>query len=435
MIHSIASHPDLTLASALLGIAAILLTGSLLGQLMGTIGQPVVVGEVLTGIIFGPSVVGALPGHLDQHVLPADVRPLLSSVGQIGLILFMFVIGWEFSCGPGRGVARIAGTVAGSSVLLSFGLGIAVAYPLYANHATAAGHPVPRLAFMLFLGAAMSVTAFPVLARIIAEQGLANTRIGSLALACAAIDDLLAWLLLAVVSAIVAGSGSTGLLQVAALSLAYAALMFAVVRPVLVAAVRRSGRHSSPVLPVLLVSGAFICSYATTWIGIHGIFGAFVFGIVLPRDMARPVRDHARGLIASVSTIALPVYFVTIGFSVDIAHLSARNLAELAAILTVACAGKVAGSAVPARLLGMTWRESGTVGVLMNVRGLTGIIILQQGVSLGVLDRPMFTMTVLAALVTTMMAGPLLARNKAVRQPPATPERRTPMPVGVKDLG
>jgi Kef-type K+ transport system membrane component KefB len=430
MIHSIASHPDLTLATALLGIAAILLVGGLLGRLMAAIRQPVVVGEIVAGIVFGPSVLGALPGHLEDHVLPADVRPLLSAVGQIGLLLFMFLIGWEFRTASGRGNTVIAGAVASSSIVLSFGLGSAVGYSLYAGHASVAGQPVSRPAFMLFLGTAMSVTAFPVLARIIAERGLANTRVGSLALACAAIDDLLAWLLLAVVSAIVAGNGSTGLLQVAALTLAYAAVMFGVVRPALAGAFRRWGDRHSPLLPVLLLSGAFASAYATTWIGIHGIFGAFVFGLVVPRGMDRTVRVPAREVLSSASTILLPVYFIVVGLSVDIAHLSVRNLAELAVILVAASTGKFAGSALPARLLGMSWRDSSTVGLLMNVRGLTGIIILQQGISLGVLDGPMFTVMVLAALITTMTAGPLLPRNPIVAQRPAEPGQRAPMPVG-----
>jgi Kef-type K+ transport system membrane component KefB len=436
MIHSMASHPDLTLAGALLGIAAILLTGALLGRLMTAVRQPMVVGEILAGMLFGPSVLGALPGRLEQHLLPADVRPLLSAVGQIGLILFMFLIGWDTRSGgqhDGRANSTIAGTVAGSSVLLSFGLGCAVAGPLYSDHASAGGHPVPRLAFILFLGAAMSVTAFPVLARIIAERNLTHTRIGALALACAAIDDLLAWLLLALVSAIVAGAGSTGLLQTGALTLAFAALMFGVVRPTLAIAFRRWGARRSPVLPILLVSGAFVSSYVTTWIGIHGIFGAFLFGVLLPPRMDRTVRRQAHELISSASTILLPVYFIVIGLSVDIAHLSGKNLVELAILLLVACTGKFAGSALPARLLGMSWRESSTIGVLMNVRGLTGIIILQQGVSLGVLDGPMFTMMVLAALVTTMLAGPLLSRTGPAHRPPVEPGQleRAPTPVGV----
>ncbi|HET6209060.1 MAG TPA: cation:proton antiporter [Jatrophihabitans sp.] len=431
MIHSLASHPDLMLATALLGIGAMLLTGGVLGRLMAAIRQPVVVGEILAGIMFGPSVLGALPGHLEQQLLPNEVRPLLSGIGQLGLILFMFLIGWEFTAASGRGNAAIAGAVAGSSIVLSFGLGSAVGYPLYAGHASVAGHPVPRLAFMLFLGAAMSVTAFPVLARIISERGLANTRIGSLALACAAIDDLLAWLLLALVSAIVAGNGGAGLLQAGALSVAYAAVMFGLVRPALAAAFRRWGERHSPLLPLLLVSGAFVSAYATTWIGIHGIFGAFLFGIVLPRRMDRSVHEQARELLSSASTILMPVYFIVVGLSVDITHLSARNLAELAVILVVACTGKFAGSALPARLLGMSWRESRTVGLLMNVRGLTGIIILQQGISLGVLDGPMFTMMVLAALITTMIAGPLLPRNRTVPRQPAEPAQRARVPVGV----
>ncbi|MBY8876844.1 cation:proton antiporter domain-containing protein [Actinacidiphila acidipaludis] len=408
---SLAPNADLQLATMAAGIAVVLLTGVVLAALCKRVRQPAVIGEILAGIALGPSLLGRLPGDLPHRLFPADVRPLLSAVSQVALMLFMFMIGWEFEkrlIRPHRGMAA---AVSLGSVGLAFGLGVAVSTLLYPHHDRVAGHHVPFLTFATFMGAAMSVTAFPVLARILADNRITHTRVGSLALASAAVDDLLAWCMLAYVSALAASGGSRELLQVLSLSAVYVAAMFLLVRPALAWLVARLGaRGQWRDLLVVLAAGTFLSGYATTWIGIHSIFGAFLFGIVMPREPAMQLAEHLRKPLDNVSTVLLPVFFIITGLGVDIAGLHTRQWLELAAILVVACGGKLLGAMVPARILGLGRLESRALGLLMNTRGLTELIILDTAVQLGILDGQMFTMMVVMALVTTALAGPLLPR-------------------------
>ncbi|NML55450.1 cation/H(+) antiporter [Streptomyces sp. R302] len=413
------------IAVMLADIAVVLVAGALLGRLARRFRQPAVVGEITAGILLGPSVLGLLPGGLTERLFPLDVRPLLSAVSQVGLILFMFVVGWEFERRMIKPHAKLAAGISVSSIAMAFGLGYALAFPLYPDHAMVAGHEIPFNAFATFLGAAMSVTAFPVLARILTENDLINTRVGSLSLASAAIDDVLAWCLLAYVSALVAADGNyTELARIGALSVLYVALMLLVVRPL---ASRLTWRLAATerwsTLLALLCAGALTSAWATTWIGIHAIFGAFMFGFVMPREPARLLVEHVRKPIDNVSSVLLPVFFIVTGLGVDLGALTGGDVVALGAIIAVACAGKLIGALIPARLAGMSWRDTKDLGLLMNTRGLTELIILNAAVSLGVLDGRMFTMLVIMALVTTAMAGPLLSRRTAQR-----PDRDEPAP-------
>lgn len=409
---SLAPPADLQLATMLAGIAIVLLTGVLLGSLAKRLRQPAVIGEILAGIALGPSLLGLLPGDLTHKLFPLVSRPMLSAVSQVGLLLFMFMIGWEFEkrlLRPHRGVAA---AVSLCSVGVAFGLGVAVAALLYPHHDHVAGHHISFLVFSTFMGAAMSVTAFPVLARILTDNRLTHTRVGTLALASAAVDDILAWCMLAYVSALVSSGGPSDLFQVLGLSLGYVVLMFAVIKPGLAKMVtffaeRQQWRH----LLVVLCAGVFLSCYATTWIGIHAIFGAFLFGFIMPREPAVQLAEHLRKPLDHISLVLLPVFFIVTGLGVDINGLHAYQYVELTAIVTVACAGKLLGAVVPARLSGLSWRESRTLGLLMNTRGLTELIILNVAVNLGVLDSQMFTMMVIMALVTTALAGPLLPKS------------------------
>jgi Kef-type K+ transport system membrane component KefB len=402
-----APHADLQVATMAAGIAIVLLTGLLLGGLARRVRQPVVIGEILAGIALGPSVLGQLPGDLPHRLFPADVRPLLSAVSQVGLLLFMFMVGWQFEkrmLRPHRGLA--AGVSLGS-VGLAFGLGVAVA-----------GHHISFVAVSTIMGAAMSVTAFPVLARILTDNRLTHSRVGSLALASAAIDDVLAWCMLAYVSALVTSGGPRDLLEVLGLSAGYVVVMFLLVRPLLAALVGHlADRGQWRQLLIVLTAGTFLSSYATTWIGVHSIFGAFLFGFVMPREPAVALVEHVRQPLDNVSTVLLPVFFIVTGLGVDVSGLHARQYLELLAIVTVACAGKLVGAIVPARLFGLPWPESRALGLLMNTRGLTELIILNAAVQLGVLDGQMFTMMVIMALVTTALAGPLLPRTADLTAP------------------
>lgn len=412
---SLAQHSDLVVAAVMADIAIVLLVGAVLARLARYLRQPPVVGETVAGIALGPSLLGLLPGNPTAHLFPAEARPYLSAIAQVGLLVFMFGIGWEFDKRLLNGRRRAAGAVSISSIALAFGLGVALATVLYSHHDTVKGHHTSFTAFALFIGAAMSITAFPVLARILTEHRMMDTRVGALALASAAIDDVLAWCLLALTAAIVTANGAGGdLAQIGVLSAIYVAVMALAVRPLLAHLTRRLVRDRVPPLYVIvIVAGIFLSSYATTWIGIHAIFGAFAFGFIMPREPFDVLADGVKRPFEGISMVLLPVFFIVTGLNVDISGLSGRAVVELVAILLVACVGKMVGATIPGRLTGMPWREAGTLGLLMNTRGLTELIILNVGVSLGVLDGQMFTMMVLMALATTALAGPLLPNAPA----------------------
>jgi Kef-type K+ transport system membrane component KefB len=413
-MESLASPTDMTMSHTIAGIALILIVGSFLGNLAHRFRQPAVIGEITAGIVLGPSVLGLLPGNLVDRVFPADARPLLSAIAQVGLLLFIFMIGWEFEKSLLRHRRTAVAVVSSSSILFSLVPGAALGYFLYSQHSGNPGHHVSHLAFALFLGAAMAITAFPVLARILTDKRLMHTQVGALSLASAAVGDVFAWYMLALVSAIVTAGGHSDLIQAVGLTGAYVAMIFLLVRPLLAVVVRwgTGGRGSSRLL-VVLVAGVFLSSYATTWIGIHPIFGAFLFGFVMPREPADVLQRQLRKPLDTVSLILLPVFFIVTGLEVDIGGLSGRNYVELAAIIVVACGGKLLGS-LPARAFGLAWREVGNFGLLMNTRGLTELIILNAGLHLGLLDTSMFTMMVIMALFTTALAGPLLRRPDEV---------------------
>jgi Kef-type K+ transport system membrane component KefB len=397
---------ELLVATVLADIALVLLVGAVLGRAVRRLRQPAVLGEILAGIALGPTLLGLLPGDLPAARFPAQVRGYLSAIAQVGLLLFMFVMGWEFDRRLLGNRRSLAATVSLSSIAVSFAFGVALATVLYGNHWQVAGHRVAFVPFALFMGAAMAITAFPVLARILAERRLAGTPVGALALASAAIDDVLAWCVLALVAALATAHSGLDLVRTAVLSLAYVALLATVVRPLLAALVRRL--VNSPSLLVVVAAGVFLSAGATTWIGIHAIFGAFAFGFVMPREPAEALRQGLGRPLNQVTTILLPVFFVVTGLGVDLGALSTRDYVELVAIVVVACAGKLIGATVPARAFGLPWSDVRTLGLLMNTRGLTELIILNAGVALGILDGRLFTMMVLMALVTTAMAGPLL---------------------------
>ncbi|MEV6118496.1 cation:proton antiporter [Streptomyces sp. NPDC052109] len=401
--HQLESTTTVVLAD----IAVILLVGSLLMKIAKWVRQPPVVAELLAGVALGPSLLGLLPGHLSTRLFPMSARPFLSVVSQLGILLFMFLIGWEFNRDMLRGRLRTTiASVSLSSMVVPFLGGAALALALYARHDHVGGHHVGRLAFVLYLGTAISITAFPVLARFLVDTRMSSTRVGELALASAAACDALSWLLLAVVVAIVQVTGPGGLLKMAAQLLLYALAMGLVVRPALRGLVRRWGQESGRLtLLAPIGAGVFLSAAATSWMGIHAVFGAFVFGCVMPREPVEPLTRQVRVPMEQVSLLLLPVFFIQVGLSVNVRSLGAADLAEFAAVTAVACAGKLLGASVPGRLSGLDWRDAGTLGVLMNMRGLTELIVINVGVSMGVLDERMYTVMVLMALVTTAAAG------------------------------
>jgi len=411
LVANVRSADDLT-AMVFVDIAVIVGVARIVGALFRKIRQPAVVGEIVAGIALGPSLLGLLPGHLPNRIFPTDVRPYLGVLAQLGLIIFMFIVGLEVDIALIRGKERIAGVISLSSIALPFGLGIILAYALHGSHSNADAPEAHRfLPFALFIGASMSITAFPVLARILTERRMYRTEIGALALACAAIDDVVAWSLLALVLAILKSSGVLSLPLIILESLAFVAVMFLAVKPALAWLARRYHAAGSlmPGIFSAIVIGFLLSAYTTERIGIHQIFGAFVFGVVMPRhDTAQFFHDIVERLEQVSVLLLLPLFFIVTGFSVDLRHLGADAVTQLPLILLVAIAGKLIGATVAARAQGLPAHKARALGVLMNTRGLTELVILNVGREFGVLDTRLFTMLVVMALLTTVMTEPLL---------------------------
>jgi Kef-type K+ transport system membrane component KefB len=405
---------DFTVAVVVADVALVLVAGLLLAPPMARLRQPRVIAEIVAGIALGPSVLGLLPGNLPEHLVPPAARPHLSAVAEAGLLLFMFLVGWELDLRPVRGRRRTIVAVAVSSLAVPFALGAAAAALLYARHATVAGHHVDRTAFLLFVGAATAVTAFPVLARILVEHRLQATLVGTLALASAAVADLFAWSMLVVVTAVVAANGPAGFLRLVCLLAGYLVLLAALVRPILRRLTARlTAAGGGEQVLVVVAAGAFLSGWVTSWMGLDAIFGAFAFGLVMPRQPRDVLMVQLRQPLERISQLLLPVFFVSAGLAVDVRGLGVAGLADLAVIMVAACVGKIAGAAVSARLTGLSWPQARHIGLLMNTRGLTELVVLNVGRSLGILDGSMFTLMVLMAVATTMMAGPLLPRPAA----------------------
>lgn len=404
------SPPEIA-AFVLLDIAVIITAARLFGRAARAVRQPAVVGEIVAGVALGPSLLGALPGHLDQELFPEDVRPYLFILAQLGLILFMFIVGLELDVALIKGRERVAGAISLCSVVLPFSLGFGLTLILHPLHGEVNGRSVPLLALGLFIGVAMSITAFPVLARILGDRGMHRTPSGVLTLACAAFDDILAWSLLAFVVAVAKGESPFDVVRIVGLTAVFATAMFLGLKPLLRRLTywhRAAGRLTPDVLAVVLI-GVLLSSYATDRIGIHSIFGAFIFGAVMPREGAADLTRDILERLEQVSVLLLlPVFFVIAGLGTDITGLGLDGLWQLALILTVAIGGKFLGAFGGARLLGLPPRQASVIGVLMNTRGLTELVILQIGRDLGVLDGELFTMLVVMALVTTAMTEPLL---------------------------
>ncbi|TDE88111.1 cation/H(+) antiporter [Occultella glacieicola] len=416
-------------AHVFLAIAVIIVVARLFARLAGKVHQPPVVGEIIAGIALGPSVLGLLPGDLDTKLFPPEILPYLDLLAQLGLVLFMFIVGLELDMKLVRGREKLAGTISLSSVILPFALGAGLSLVLYPFHDETDQGEVPLLGLALFLGVAMSITAFPVLARILTDRGMHRTSTGVLALACAAVDDILAWTLLAFVVAVVQGDGPADVIRIVVLTAAFAAVMFGIVRPLLkrlVGGYRRAGRLTPDLLAIVLI-GVLASSFVTDMIGIHAIFGAFIFGAIMPRQDAAEFTEEILERLEQVSVLLLlPLFFVVTGLSTDIGGITASGLWQLGLIMLVAVGGKFVGAFGAARLMKVPNRQATALGVLMNTRGLTELVILQIGRQLGVLDGELFTLLVLMAVLTTMMTGPLLRRvypDRAIAKDIAAAER------------
>ncbi|MEX1651715.1 cation:proton antiporter [Streptomyces pseudovenezuelae] len=387
-------------------VAIVLLAGALGARLATRLRQPAVVLEMAIGLMLGPSLLGLFPGDLPQRIMPAEARPALSALAQIGLVVFMFLAGWELDLRRLRGRGRGVGGIAALNIAVPFALGLLAATALYGRHAPKG---VGEGEFAMFLATALAITAFPVLARVLRDSGLTDTQVGILAMACAAVGDVAAWCVLVLVAAMTAAQGAGGFATVLALTAAYGLVMYAVARPVLLHVLSLPGsRSGSRLLLPVVVAGALVSSWVTSWIGIHAIFGAFAFGLALPRQGRTELRQDVTEPLEKIVALLLPVYFVVTGLSVDVGTVGRAGVPLLLAIIVVATVGKLAGTVLPARMWGMSWREAGAFGTLMNTRGLTEIVVLTIGRDLGVIDTDLFSLMVVMALVTTAAAGPVL---------------------------
>ncbi|MGH3867000.1 MAG: cation:proton antiporter [Pseudonocardiaceae bacterium] len=402
----------------LFDLAIIVLIARVFGAAARRLGQPAVVGEILAGILLGPTL---FHGVIANALFPAEVRPMLGALANIGVAVFMFIVGLELDRTVLHGKIRVATTLSLSSVLLPFVLGVALAFYLATQHVTP-----DRTSFVLFIGAALSVTAFPVLVRILRDRGMHRSPLGVLACTCAALADVLAWSLLAVIVAISGHGGATHwrLLVV----LPYLVVLFGVVRPLLRWYVaRQGGGQVSQTMIAVLVVGLLLSGTATEWVGLHIIFGAFLFGIAVPKEGMAEWAETISTQIGRVNEVLLlPVFFIVAGLRVDLSQIDGTGLVSLGLILLAAVGGKFGGTFLAARAHSLTGRQSAALAALMNTRGLTELIILAAGQQLGLLDDRLYTLMVVVALVTTTMTGPLLNLIKVDQDAPLLGTVRVP---------
>ena len=398
------NHP---LAILLLQIITIMVVVKIFGFLCKKIGQPAVIGEIIAGIFLGPSFVGMYFPEFSTFLFPIKSLSNLQFLSQIGLILFMFVVGMELDLKVLKNRAHEAMVISLSSILFPFTLGLAFAFFIFDNFAP---ENVTFLPFGLFIGISMSITAFPVLARIIQERGMAKTKLGSMIITCAAIDDLTAWCVLAAVIAIVKAGYFESSLFTMALAAGYVLIMLLIVRPFL----KKFGEIytnkeslSKPIVAVFFIT-LLISAYSTEVIGIHAIFGAFMAGVIMPSNMN--FRNIFIEKVEDVSLVLLlPLFFVFTGLRTQIGLLNESHLWFICGIvILLAITGKFIGGAIAAKFVGQSWRNSAIIGAFMNTRGLMELVVLNIGYDLGVLSPEIFVMMVIMALLTTLMTGPAL---------------------------
>jgi Kef-type K+ transport system membrane component KefB len=406
------SHP---LSRLLLQITVIIVVSRVLAFLVAKIGQPLVIGEIIAGIVLGPSLLGLFWPGMSGFLFPPASLPNIEVLSQLGLILFMFIIGLELDVHLLQDKAHTAIVVSHASIIIPFAMGVSLAYFLYT---TFAPPHISFLGFGLFMGIAMSITAFPVLARILQERGLTQSPLGVLALTSAAAGDVTAWCILAVLIAVVQAGTVTSALFTILLSVVYVIAMLALVRPLLryLASHFVSSENLNRSFTVIAFVVLFLSAFTSELIGIHALFGAFLAGVIMPAQIE--FRKMLSVKIEDVSlVILLPLFFASTGLKTQIGLLNDISAWLICGLISfVAVAGKVGGSLVAARFTGQSWSESLELGALMNTRGLMELIVLTIGYDLGVLSPTIFTMMVLMALVTTFMTSPALSTIQYFRR-------------------
>jgi Kef-type K+ transport system membrane component KefB len=398
---------NLIAAEVIGDVGLVLVVSGLFGAAARRCGQPTVIGQILAGILLGPTLLGRLPGDPSKHLFNSQVLPFLTVLAQIAVVIFMFVVGYELDLRTLRGRGRAVPAVAGSALLIPMGLGAAAVLLWPAGFTALGEHHVSSRSFVLFMAVATAITALPVLAAIVRERGLAGSQVGSVATTAAGIMDVAAWLVLA--AALIGTGQSTGRswpVTVALLAAFVAGLVF-VVRPALTWWFSRPRQLLASRLPVALAL-TLGCAWVTATLGLHPVFGGFLAGLVMAgRDGApdpevlRPMEDTA--------SLLLPLFFVTTGLSLNVGTVGLAALAMLGLLLVLAGGGKLGSGYAAARLSGLPARPAAAIAALVNTRGLTELIALNVGLTAGIIHQQLFTVLVLMAVITTLMTGPLLS--------------------------
>lgn len=379
----------------LLAVAVVIVAVQAVGWLMARIRQPRVIGEIVAGILLGPSLLGLVAPGAAAYLFPQQVIGGLQVLSQFGLVLFMFIVGLHLDTGSLRGNGRTVAAVAPASLLAPFGLAVALGAVIHRDF----GRGVDPVGFCLFLGAATAVTAMPVLARLLVDMRLDTHRVGVISMTCAAINDVIAWCILTVVLAVIGSTGPASTLTTIGLALVFVAVMLFVVRPLFA------------LVPQLPVWGVIVVAVLSAWvaeqIGIHAIIGAFVAGLIMPRrpEWRRGLEQRLDGVVRN---LLLPIFFAVVGIATRVDQLTTAGLALVGVVIVIAVVGKLGAATLAARLAGERWADATAIGVLMNTRGVTELVILSLGLDLHVIDSTMYTIMVLMALFTTLMAAPLL---------------------------
>jgi len=417
---------SLSLPVLLLQILVIVIAVRIFGWLFNKIGQPAVIGEIVAGVVLGPSVLGAVLPNASEFIFPPSSLNNLQFISQVGLLLFMFVIGLELDLNVIRKQAKSAVVISHASIIIPYTLGMLLALFMYKTYAPA---NISFLSFSLFMGIAMSITAFPVLARIIKERNLTKTKLGAMALTCAASDDVTAWCILAALIALVKAGTSGGTIFTIGALVVYVLVMLFAVRPLLNKLghlyIKRETVNKSMMAIVFMV--LLLSAYVTELIGVHALFGAFIAGVIMPVEM-----DFRQTVIDKIEDISLvlllPLFFVFTGLRTQVGLLNEASLwVTFGWIVLAAVAGKFGGSTIAAKITGQTWKDSLSIGALMNTRGLMELVVLNIGYDLGILSPQVFAMMVLMALLTTFMTNPalnLINRLMPDKTKPANTERK-----------
>jgi Kef-type K+ transport system membrane component KefB len=390
-----------------LQLIIILSVAKLFGALVSRLRQPGVIGEMIAGIILGPSLLGLVSPEVFNFLFPASSLGNLEIISQLGLILFMFIVGMELDIEGLKSKVLNAFVISNTSIIFPFFLGVLLSLFLFDRFAP---ENVRFSEFALFTGIAVSITAFPVLARILQERNLTKTGLGTIAITCAAFNDLTSWCALALVIAIVIGENFSGVLLIIILTVIFILVMFYLIRPLLrkINSNSSGGRYHNRIYTIIAFLILLSSACLTEAIGIHAVFGAFIAGLIMPDKMN--FKESLKGKIEDICVILLlPVFFAITGLRTQIGLLNQGYLwATFGLIVFVAILGKIGGSAVSARITGHSWKDSLSLGVLMNTRGLIELIVLSIGYDLGILSAQLFTIMVLMAVTTTLMTGPLL---------------------------